>query len=161
MLSTWRETTINPECFLRLLEVSPNLQHLKVTHEVLQSLLNNESIRPLLKQSITQIYISVSLSTSLASVISSISQLTSTFSSMKHFYFFLEKGYESSELLILAILNSLPDWNSLVTFGVVNAVIPEEISSKDIQQWVMDNSILNEDVPFAVDYTNKIFRLWL
>ncbi len=48
-----------------------------------------------------------------------------------------------------------------MSFGIVNAVVSEEILSKDIKQWVVDNSILNEDVPFAVDYTNETFRVWL
>jgi hypothetical protein len=114
-----------------------------------------------LRQRIAHIYIIISLSTSLESVIPSLSQLTSVFPLLKHFYFGLEKGYESCESLILAILKSLSKWNSLISFGVVNAVMAEQILSKDIQQWVMENLTLNENRIFVVDYTGDIFRLWL
>jgi hypothetical protein len=161
-VSALRESTVNTKYFQKLLEVSPNLHHFEVSYEFLRPLLdNNEPICLLLQQRITHIYILIPKSASVESVISSIPQLASVFSSLKHFYFGLEKGYQSSESLVVAVLNSLFKWNSLVSFGVVDAVMTLETSSKDIEQWVMENSTLHEHSSFVVDYTNEIFRLWL
>jgi len=156
-----RGSVINIECFQRLLEISPNLYHLEVNYEFLRSLFDNESVCLLLTHRITHIYILITKSTNLESVISSISRLPSIFPSLKHFYFSLEKISQSSESLILVIFKYLSEWNSLVSFGVVGAGLIQEIFSRDLQQWFLENSTLDERNSFAVDYTDDIFRLWL
>ena len=159
--SVLSESPINMEYFHKILEVSPNLYNLEVSYEFFQPVLDNELVCPLLKQRITHLYISLSFSTSLELVISSISHLTSIFPLLKHFYFRLKSRYHSAELLILTLLHSLSKWNSLVSFGVVDALITEEVLSNDIQQWVLENSTMVDCSSFIVDYTNEIFRLWL
>ena len=155
------EFAVNSKYFQKLLEASPNLHHLEISYDFLPPLFDDEFVGLLLNQRITQIYILIPLKTSLESVISSVSHLSSIFSSLKHFYFGLGKGYKSAESLILVVLRSLCKWNSLVSFGVVNAVMSEEILSTNIQQWVLENSSLEDRNSFIVDYTNGIFRLWL
>ncbi len=156
-----KKTSLDTECFQRLLEQSPNLHYLDVNYKLLQPLLDNESVCLLLKRRITHLYISISSVMILELVISSMPQLASTLSSLKHLYFTLDKRDQTAESLILAVLNSLSKWNSLVSFGIVDVLMKEETLSKGIQQWVMENSILHEHTSFAVDYTNKTFRLWL
>jgi hypothetical protein len=160
-LSAWRKSCVNTKHLQRLLEVSPNLYHLKVNFDFLQPLFDDESVCLLLQQRITHLYILLSLSESLEPVISSMPRLISTFSSLKHFYFCLEKGCQPSEPLILSTLSYITKCNSLISFGVVNAVMTQEILSKDIQQWVMEHSTLHDHNSFIVDYTDEIFRLWL
>ena len=156
-----RGSGINMEYFQRLLEVSPNLYHLEVNYEFLQPLFDNECACLLYGHRITHLYTTVPSTMTLESVTYSISRLTSIFPSLKHFYFNLEKGYQSSESLILSVLKYLSEWNSLISFGVVDIVMTEQIFSKDIQQWVLHNSTLHEHKSFFVDYVDNIFRLWL
>ena len=160
-VTSLRKLSIDAEDFQRLLEVSPNLRHLEVNYEFLQPLFDNKSVCLLLEQRITHIYMCISSPTNLESVISSISQLTTIFPSLKHLYFCLENGYQSAESLILAVLNCLSKWNSLISFGAVDAVMTEETLSKDLRQWVIENSILNEHSSFVAGYTDKTFRLWM
>jgi hypothetical protein len=155
------ELSIDATHFQRLLEASPNLHHLEINYEFLRPLLDDESVCILLKQRITHMYISICLPTTLESVISSMSQLTTTFSSMKHLYFGLEKGYQPAESLILAVLNSLSKWNSLISFNAVDVLMTEETLSKDLQHWVIENSVLNEHSSFFVGYIGERFRLWM
>ncbi len=156
-----RESTISADCCQKLLEISPNLYHLEVNYEFLRSLFDNESICYLLKHRITHIYILITTSRDLESVISSISRLTLIFPFLKHFYFCLEMVCQSSELFILSIFKYLSEWRSLVSFGVVGINLTKEIFSKDLPQWVMKNSTLHDQNSFVVDYTDDIFRLWL
>jgi hypothetical protein len=156
------ESAVDTEQFQKLLGMLPNLYHLEVSYEFLQPLLDNECMCLLLKQRITHLYIFVSLSTTLELVISTIPRLVSVFPWLKHFYFCLRKSHLFSNPLIVTVLNSLSKWNSLVSFGVVDAVLTEETLSKGIKQWVMENSTLHEDPnSFAADYTDEAFRLWL
>jgi hypothetical protein len=156
-----RGLAISMEYFQSLLEVSPNLYHLEVNYEFLQPLFDNEYTCLLFGHRITHLYMTVPLLMSLESVTFSISRLPSIFPCLKHFYFNLEKGYQSSESLILAVLKYLSQWNFLVSFGVVDIVMTKEILSKDIQQWVLENSTLHKRKSFFVDYVDNIFRLWL
>jgi len=155
------ESPINADFFQRLLEKSPNLHHLEVNYEFLRPLLDIESVCLLLKHRITHIYILITTSTNLELIISSISRLPSIFPSLKHFYFCLENFSQSSELLILSVFKYLLQWNWLVSFGVVGAILAKEIFSEDLQQWVLENSTLREQNSFTVDYTDDAFRLWL
>jgi hypothetical protein len=149
------------EHFERLLEVSPNLHDLEVNYEFLRLLFDSESVCLLLKQRITHIYIRITETTNLESVICSMPRLTSIFPSLTHFYFNIEKSEQSAKLLILAVFNHLSEWNSLVSFGVVDVRLTQEILSKDLYQWVLENSILHNENSFIVDYTDERFRLWL
>jgi len=160
-ITALRESPINADCFQKLLEISPNLHHLEVNYEFLRPLLDDESVCLLLKHRITRIYILITTSTNLESIISSISRLPSIFLSLKHFYFCLENFSQSSELLILSVFKYLSEWNCLISFGVVDAGLKEELFPKDLQQWVLENSTLREQNSFAVDYSDDAFRLWL
>jgi hypothetical protein len=160
-ITALRESPINTDCFQRLIEILPNLHHLEVNYEFLRPLLDIESVCLLLKHRITHIYILITTSKNLESIISSISRLPSIFPSLKHSYFYLEKFSQSSELLISVFFKYLSEWNCLVSFGVVGAGLKQELFSKDLQQWVLENSTLCEHNSFAVDYTDDVFRLWL
>jgi len=104
---------------------------------------------------------SITASTNLESVIVSISRLPSIFPSLKHSYFWVEPVSQSSELLILTVLKHLSEWSSLISFGVVGAILAVETLSKDLQQWVLENSTLHAQNSFVVDYSDERFRLWL
>jgi hypothetical protein len=43
----------------------------------------------------------------------------------------------------------------------VGTGLTQAIVLKDPQQWVLDNSTLNEQNTFTVDFTDDAFRLWL
>ena len=156
-----RDSCIHADYFQRLLEIAPNLYHLEANYEFLRPLLENESVCFLLKQRITHIYMLITTSTNLDLFISSIPHLASVFSSLKHFYICLDNISEPTEPLILTIFKYLSEWNSLVSLGIVGINLTEAISSKDPQQWVLQNSTLTDQRLFVVDYTDKIFRLWL
>jgi len=160
-LTALRDSSINADFFQRLLEISPNLYHLEINYESLLSCFDNESICILLKHRITHIYLLITGITIIESVVSSISRLPSIFPSLKHIYFCFETISSSCELLISTVLKYLSEWNSLVSFGVVGTGLTQAIVLKDPQQWVLDNSTLNEQNTFTVDFTDDAFRLWL
>lgn len=160
-ITTLRESAMNSECFQGLLEISPNLYHLELNYEFLRPQFDIESVCFLLKHRITHIYILITKTTDLESITSSISRLTSIFPFLKHLYFSLEENNQSADLLILSILNNLSNWSCLVSFGIVNTRLTEEILSKPLPKWVLENSSLNDENSFVVDYTGNVFRLWL
>jgi hypothetical protein len=160
-LTALRDSSINAEFFQRLLEISPNLHHLEIHYEFLRSCFDNESICILLKHRITHIYLLITAAMDIESIISSISRLPSILPSLKHIYFFFDKISSVCELLISTFLKYLSEWNFLVSFGVVGTGLTQTMISKDLQQWVLDNSTLHEQNSFTVDLTDDTFRLWL
>jgi len=155
------KSSINADDFKKLLEVSPNLYHLSVNYEFLKPFFDNESICYLLEHRITHLLIGISSTTSLESVIDSISRLSTIFPFLKHLYFHTELDTQSIEPLILTILNHLYKWNNLVSFGLANITINGEILTKGIREWVIENSLLNDNDSFHTDYSDNTFRVWL
>jgi hypothetical protein len=70
----------------------------------------------------------------------------------------MQKGYQSHEQFILAILHHLSKWNLLVSFGVINAVLTKETLSEGVHQWVMKNSnLIHGHNSFVVDSLMRYF----
>jgi hypothetical protein len=155
------QSSINIENFHKLLEASTNVYNLNIDDGFLQSLLGDESLCFLLKHRITHLCITIFSSTALELIISSVSRLTSMFSSLKHLYFWLEKSCQSDESLIVAVFNYLSVWNALISFATVGTIIKPEILTKDLRQWVIENSSLCDTDSFVADYFEERFRLWL
>ena len=155
------KSSINVDDFKKLLDASPNLYHLAVNYEIIKSFFDHESICSLLERRMTHLLIGVSSTTSIQSTTDSLARFSSIFPLLKHLYFHTETKNQPVESLILAIFKYLSHWKFLVSFGVANIVLDEKISSEDIHQWVIDNSTLNNNDSFLVDYSDNTFRLWL
>lgn len=154
------KSSVNPDDFYKLLEVSPNLYHLAVNYEFIKPLFDNESVCYLLEHRITHLLIGISSKTNVQSVTDSIPRFSSVFPSLKHLYFHTETMDQSVESLILTIFKHLCKWNLLVSFGVANMTMDSKILSKDIREWVIENSSLNDKDSFHIDYSDNTFRLW-
>ncbi len=61
----------------------------------------------------------------------------------------------------MTVLKYLSKWNCLISFGVVGNELTKSIASKNLQQWILNNSTLQELNSFIVDCTDDAFRLWL
>ena len=73
----------------------------------------------------------------------------------------MEKSSQSDESLIVTVFNYLSVWNALISFVTVGIIIKEEILTKGLRQWVIENSSLHDPNLFIVDYFEERFRLWL
>jgi hypothetical protein len=155
------EAQLQADDFQKLIEASPNLYHLAVNYNVLQAFFDNESLCHLLEHRITHLLISISDSITVQSVADSISHFSSIFPSLKHFYFHPLSTTESTDPLILSVFQHLPEWRSLVSFGIANAKLESETVSKGIRQWVIENTSLHDEDSFLTDYSDNTFRLWL
>ena len=155
------ESSIDIEDFRKLIEGSPNLYSLNLDGECLHPLLDDELVCHILKHNITHLCITVSSTTTFESIVASISQLTSVFSSLKYLYFWINNSCQSSESLIIAVLSHLSRWNCLISFVTAGIIIKPEILTKGIRQWVLENSSLCDNDSFIADYFEQRFRLWL
>ncbi len=155
------KSSVDTDDFYKLLEVSPNLYHLAVNYEFITPLFDNESVCYLLEHRITHLLIAISSTTNLQSVADSVSRFSSVFPSLKHLYFHTQRIDQPVESLILTIFKHLCKWNLLVSFGVANMTMDSKILSKDIREWVIENSSLNDKDSFHTDYSDSTFRLWL
>lgn len=154
-------SSIDFDDFYKLLQELPNLNTLNLEDNLLQLIWNNQTICDILNNQITHLCLIIHSTDIFQSIISSISQLASTFSSLKYLYFWIEKECQSSELLILSVFNHLSMWNSLIAFATVGIILPQTILTQGIRQWTIENSSLNENDSFVVDYFEERFRLWL
>lgn len=154
------KSSINADDFKKLLEVSPNLYHLAINYEFIKPFFDNESVCYFLEHRITHLLIGISSTTSLTSVIDSITRLSTVFPSLKHLYFHTESE-QSVESLILTVFNHLNKWNFLVSFGVANITMDSKKLTKGIREWVIENSLLNDNDSFLTDFSDNTFRLWL
>ncbi len=69
---------------------------------------------------------------------------------------------ENAEPLILAVINHLSEWNSLVSLSILNTNLMEETCAQGIQHWISEHMSANSNNrSFLVDYTDRKFRLWL
>ena len=154
-------SSIDIEDFRKLIEGSPNLYSLNIDGEFFHSLLNGESVCHILKLNITHLCITISSTTTFESIVASVSQLSSVFSSLKYLYFWINNNFQSSESLIIAVLSHLSRWNRLISFVTAGIIIKPEILTKGIRQWVLENSSLCDNQLFIADYFEQRFRLWL
>ena len=155
------QPSVNAEDFKKLLEASSNLYHLAVNFEFIRPLLDDQSICDLLERRITHLLIGISRTTTIQSVADAISCLSTIFPQLRHLYFHPSSSTEPIEPLIHSIFQNLNQWNSLVSFGIANITMESIIESKDIRQWVIENSSLTDQDSFLTDYSDNTFRLWL
>jgi hypothetical protein len=155
------KSSIDMEDFRKLLEGSPNLCNLNIDDALFHPLLNDESICHILQHNITHLCITISSTTTFESVVSSISQLGSIFSSLKYLYFWIGSACQSSDSLIVTVFNHLSTWNYLISFVTAGIIIKPEILTKGIRPWVIQNSSLCDKDSFIADYFEERFRLWL
>ncbi len=155
------KSSVHADDFRKLVEVSPNLYHLAINYEFLKPFFDNESVCYLLEHRITHLLIGISSTTKHESVSDSISRLASIFPSLRHLYFHTESDDQPAESLILSVFKHLYKWNFLVSFGVANMTMGWKTPTTDIRQWVIENSLLNEEDSFHTDYSDNTFRLWL
>ena len=142
--------------------MSPNLRHLETKYDFLQLLIDNEDFSSLFQQRITHLHIAESSRSEI--VIESMSltlfRLVSFFSSLKHLYFNLCKANIKSQSKVLVLLKHLHQWISLISFGIVNVIITDDLCLNDTQQWIRRNSNIEESKLFYANYTDKTIRLW-
>jgi hypothetical protein len=154
-------SSVNIEDFCKLLEGSPNLYCLYIDDGFLSPLLNNKSVCHIVQRRITHLYVTISLSNTHESTVSLITHLASIFPLLKHLYIWMENSSQSDESLIVTVFNYLSVWNALISFVTVGIIIKEEILTKGLRQWVIENSSLHDTNSFIVDYFDERFRLWL
>lgn len=155
------QPSVNAEDLKRLLESSPNLYHLAVSFEFIQPMFDHESVCQLLKRRITHLLIGISRTTTIQSVADSLERLSTIFPRLRHLYFHPSSSTEEIESLIQSAFQCIHQWKSLVSFGIANITMDSIIGSKDIREWVIENSSLTDQDSFLTDYSDNTFRLWL
>ena len=155
------QPSVNAEDFKRLLELSPNLYHLAVNFEFIQPMFDHETVCQLLERRITHLLIGISRRTTIQSVADSIDRLVTIFPRLRHLYFHPSSSTEEIESLIRSAFQCIHRWESLISFGIANIAMESIIGSKDIREWVIENSSFTEQDSFLTDYSDNTFRLWL
>lgn len=159
-LTALNNSTITSDYLQKFFEISRNLQHLEVNYEFFRIYLDDEIICNLFHQRITKLYLLIKSSTDLELFVSTFDRFLSVFSLLKHFYISLEKQFDPPELIILLILQNLSKLTSLISFGIVGIDLEDKLT-ENLCQWIENNSILNQQTSFQVNYTGQTFRLWL
>ena len=160
-LTALRASSLNDECFQRLLEISPNLYNLEINYDLLRKFFDNQSICHLLKHRITHLYILISSTTDIGLFLSSIEILLEKLPFLRHLYVCFEKVVDACERTILTFLKYLSQWKSLVSFGIVSNELSARTLTDDFPQWIVANSHLHDPNSFSVDCNDDAFRLWL
>ena len=159
-LTALNNSTITSDYLQKLFEIARNLQHLEVNYDFIQIYFDNEIICNLFQKRITHLYLLIKSSTDLKLFVSTFDRFLSVFSLLKHFYISLEQQFDPPELIILLVLQKLSQLNSLISFGIVGIDLEDKLT-QNLCQWIQNNSILNQQTPFQVNYTGQTFRLWL
>jgi hypothetical protein len=154
-------SSIESKDFQALLEASPNLYNLTINYGILETLFDSESVCQLLGQRITDLKITLySGSIELNTIV--LSRLASIFSHLRHLCFDGDDDIiETAEPLIIAALNHLSNWNSLVSLSILHMPIMKETCDKNIHQWVSEHIPVQDHSPFLSDCTSNSFQLWL
>ncbi|UJR34199.1 hypothetical protein I4U23_021605 [Adineta vaga] len=124
-------SSIDLDNFHKLLAGLPNLHTLNLEDDLLQLIWNNQSICEILRNQITHLCLIIHSTDIFQSMTSSISQLATTFSSLKYLYFWIEKECQSSELLIISVFKHLSMWKSLIAIATVGIILPPTILTQD------------------------------
>lgn len=156
-----RDLPVNVDDFHRLLQVSPNLYHMALNYEVIQSFLDHEGTVTLLSQRLTELLIGITTSITAASTAALLNRLSTVCPSLRHLYFHFRDKDEPAEPLIIAALACLPGWARMISLGVAHIRLNPSIVSPSLRQWVLQHSHLQESDSFLVDFSSDTFRLWL
>ncbi|CAF1073588.1 unnamed protein product [Adineta steineri] len=153
--------SINTDDFKRLLEAAPNLYHMAIAYELLDSLFASDIVCNLLGRRVTDLLIGITSEINSEAIPIFITRLASVCPSLKHLYFHSKDSKNSTESIILTVLNHLSKWNCLISFGVANIKIDSKILTQGIREWIIENSNLHDNDSFLTDYSADTFRLWL
>ena len=152
--------TIDIKDFQILVEASPNLFNLIVNCEILRPFFDNGNFCRLLGQRITHLKIILPSRWFQLDEVPVIS-LVSTFPHVKHLSFDASSMYGNLELLIIYVLNHLSEWNSLISFSILDAKLTDETLTKSIHEWVSENICESHRNAFQTNYVENTFHLWL
>ncbi|CAF3360559.1 unnamed protein product [Rotaria sp. Silwood1] len=164
-------TTMTPPCILSLprllklevfgicelydlISVAPRLNYLSIDYACLTVILNDEPSCTQLKQQITRLDVTDWIDIEF-NVLKSVCKV---FSQLHHLILTMKDSKVIIDSIVLALLAY---WNGEYLPSIDIKAPPSDEASKNLRQWLIDNTQLTATDSFGIEYKDEWFALWL